>query len=68
MSGTRDIIRALRCGPKTNAELQELTYDHAGSISRYAARLIEMGTVIRIDGSKGRGTKATYALRAGAEA
>jgi hypothetical protein len=62
MSGPCDILRELRSGPKTNAELQEATYDHAGSVSRYAARLIASGRVKRIDGAAGRGTKAIYAL------
>jgi predicted transcriptional regulator len=62
MSGQADILLALESGPKTNAELQEATCDHCGSIGRYAAKLIASGRVIRVDGARGRGSKAVYAL------
>ncbi|MFL5900933.1 MAG: hypothetical protein ACJ75S_07005 [Solirubrobacterales bacterium] len=62
MSGPLDILRALRNGPLTNAQLQELTCDHSGSIARYMARLIATKRARRIDGAKGRGRPAVYAL------
>lgn len=62
MSGALDILRALRNGPMTNAELQEATYDHCGSVARYCAELIYSGRVVRIDGKRGRGSRAIYAL------
>lgn len=62
MSGQQAILDALKRGPKTNAELQELTYDHSGSVARYCARLISDGRIMRIDGHTGRGSIAIYAL------
>jgi len=62
MSGPTAIIRALRSSPMTNAELQEATCDHGGSVARYCARLAAVGKVRRIDGASGRGTRAVYAL------
>jgi hypothetical protein len=57
-----DILRVLRNGPANNAELQEATCDHAGSIARYCAKLIADGRIVRIDGKRGRGSRAVYAI------
>ena len=62
MSGQRDIVRALKAGPMTNAQLQEATCDHSGSISRYMAKLIREGRARRVDGAQGRGHPAIYEL------
>lgn len=62
MSGPRSIIAAIADGPKTNAQLQELTCDHSGGIARSVAKLREQGRVIRTDPARGRGHRATYAL------
>jgi predicted HTH transcriptional regulator len=62
LSGPREIMRALRSGPMTNAQLQEATCDHSGSISRYMAALIKRGKARRVDGQTGRGTRAIYGL------
>ena len=62
MSGTRAILAALRDGPKTNRELQDLTCDHSGSVARNCVQLRDLGLVIRVDGNQGRGTRAIYAL------
>jgi len=59
---TQAILRALRQGPATNAELQERLCEHGGAIARDCARLIDRGEVRRIDASAGRGRAATYAL------
>lgn len=67
MSGAA-ILRSLRHGPATNAELQEACCDHGGGIARDAAALIHAGRVRRIDGKKGRGTIAVYALTEGRHA
>jgi hypothetical protein len=56
------ILRALRRGPATNAELQELLCEHGGAIARDCAKLIHRGQVRHIDGATGRGRAATYAL------
>jgi len=59
---TAAILRALREGPATNAQLQELLCDHGGAIARDCRRLIERSQVRRVDGAAGRGRAATYAL------
>jgi len=59
---TAAILRALRQGPATNAQLQELLCDHGGAIARDCRKLIDRGQVRRIDGYAGRGRAATYAL------
>lgn len=56
------LIHALRSGPKTNAELADLTCDHGGGVSRSMAKLIADGRAKRIDGNQGRGSIALYAL------
>lgn len=56
------ILRRLAQGPATNAELQDATEDHAGSVARDCAKLIRDGRVKRIDGGRGRGSRAVYAL------
>lgn len=58
----RGILRELKRGPMTNAQLAEATDDHSGSVARYCAELIRSGRVARVDGARGRGTKAIYAL------
>lgn len=63
MSGQLDVLAALASGPKTNAELQEITCDHSGSIARHLAKLIADGRACRIDGRSGRGRRALYALQ-----
>lgn len=63
MSGPSAILAALRDGPKTNRQLQELTCDHGPGIARSCARLIAKGLVFRVDDNRpGRGRPATYAL------
>jgi hypothetical protein len=62
MSGPRSILAALADGPKTNAQLQELTCDHGGGVARTAAKLRQQGRVIRADTQNGRGRPALYAL------
>jgi len=59
---TKAILRALRTGPATNAQLQDLVCDHGGAIARDCAKLIVRGKVRRIDSAAGRGRAATYAL------
>jgi len=59
---TAAILRALRDGPATNAQLQERLCDHGGAIARDCAKLIVRGKVRRIDAAAGRGRAATYAL------
>jgi hypothetical protein len=58
----RAILIALRDGPRTNAELQDMVCDHAGGIARDCAHLIDKGSVRRVDGGHGRGSRARYAL------
>lgn len=64
MSGQREIVAALRTGPKTNRELQELTFDHGGGVARSCAELRKRGRVTRVDPDRGRGrgSRAVYAL------
>ena len=62
MSGPTEILRALAAGPMTNAQLQEATCDHSGSVARTMAGLIAEGRARRVDGGSGRGTIAIYAL------
>ena len=57
------ILRRLREGPATNAELQDAVDDHSASVARTMAKLIAKGKALRIDGQSGRGRPATYALR-----
>jgi DNA-binding IclR family transcriptional regulator len=56
------ILRELKRGPLTNAQLAEATAEHSGSVARDCAKLIQSGRVVRADAARGRGTKATYAL------
>jgi hypothetical protein len=58
------ILSALRFGPRTNAQLQEAVTDHAGGVARDCAKLIQAGRVVRVDGGTGRGSTATYSLKA----
>lgn len=58
------ILTALRFGPRTNAQLQEAVGDHNGAVARDCAKLIQAGRVVRVDGGVGRGSTATYSLRA----
>lgn len=63
MSGPLDIMRALRLyGPMNARELADETCDSSGSVARYMAKLLARGAAVRIDGQRGRGTKAIYAL------
>jgi len=63
VSGPRKILSALRSGPKSNRELQDLCCDHGGGIARNCAKLTRQGLIKRIDGlSPGRGRRAIYAL------
>lgn len=56
------ILRELKSGPMTNAQLGDAIGEHSGSVARDCAHLIKAGRVVRVDGAQGRGTKATYAL------
>jgi DNA-binding IclR family transcriptional regulator len=56
------ILKALRDGPATNADLQADVGVRGPYIARTCARLIECGKVRRIDAERGRGTRAVYAL------
>jgi hypothetical protein len=56
------IIAALASGPKSTAQLLEVTGASSAYVSRDCARLIERGRIVRIDGTSGRGSRAVYAL------
>ena len=62
MSGTL-IMRALKHGPMTTAQLADEVCDSPGGIARTCAALRRKGRIVRVDGQAlGRGRKATYAL------
>lgn len=63
MAQQAHLLRLLAARPRTNAELQELCVDHGGAIARDMAKLIRRGDARRIDGGKGRGSRAIYAIR-----
>ena len=65
---TRAILARLRAGPATNRDLQAVTSNYwSGGIARTMAQLIANGRAVRIDGKRGRGKPATYALREGGQ-
>lgn len=60
---TTDILRALQCGPMTNAELQQATGRTGRDVGSRCNYLLNNGQVERVDGRKaGRGYPAIYAL------
>ncbi|HEX7821076.1 MAG TPA: winged helix-turn-helix domain-containing protein [Sphingobium sp.] len=56
------ILSALQAGAMTNAQLREATGLPVGAITKICRRLMGNGEVIRLDGSKGSGCAAVYAL------
>ena len=64
MAGRQAILRRLRKGPATNAQLQEACLDHSGGIARTISQMRALGLVRRVDGGSGRGSRAIYALEA----
>lgn len=62
MAGQRELIKALKSGPKTAKELAEITYDESASVSRYMGKIIRSGRAERVDGKSGPGNYATYDL------
>lgn len=62
MSLAQRILRRLRAGPATNAELQDACEAHCGEVARDCSKLIHAGRIIRTDSASGRGTRATYAM------
>lgn len=57
------ILSRLRRGPATNEQLQEIACDHSGGIARTMSKLMHQGLAHRIDGKRGRGTRALYAIK-----
>jgi hypothetical protein len=56
------LLRALKPGPATNAALQSVTDITSKTIGSRMVTLINMGLVQRVDGGRGSGNRATYAL------
>ena len=59
---TATILSRLKRGPATAEELAEYCSEPTGRVARTMAGLITAGKARRIDGRKGRGYRATYAL------